>query len=257
MRCARQNPEAASSARHRCGGDGHSCLYRLHRSSSAGRQRPAAAALLSAEPGLHHGVAPAPLRSPPDLHRRPENLVDWGRRPRPGATVLPRLVDHRCAEARRKHRRHCDGTTRHLRRHDRGHPRRPSGLRPALHSPHPGGNPYRCSPAARHRYRSRGSDRCRHRPPDAERRRTCGGDGGRARGTTLPAVVLRQNRARTRLRTPGGALSSRNPGGVLLSQGVSSQVPSALEGLTAVFGMGTGVPPPLLPPETLSRDAGQ
>jgi hypothetical protein len=28
-------------------------------------------------------------------------------------------------------------------------------------------------------------------------------------------------------------------------------VPSALEGLTAVFGMGTGVAPPLLPPETL------
>ena len=33
-------------------------------------------------------------------------------------------------------------------------------------------------------------------------------------------------------------------GGVLLSQAVSRQVPSAQEGLTSVFGMGTGVTPP-------------
>ena len=56
-------------------------------------------------------------------------------------------------------------------------------------------------------------------------------------------------------RPPRGPLNLRNPGGVLLSQGVSSQVPSALEGLTAVFGMGTGVTPPLKPPEILSRVA--
>ena len=43
----------------------------------------------------------------------------------------------------------------------------------------------------------------------------------------------------------------RNPGGDLLSQGASPQVPSARAGLTAVFGMGTGVSPPLWPPETL------
>jgi len=35
------------------------------------------------------------------------------------------------------------------------------------------------------------------------------------------------------------------PGDVLLSRGVAPQVPSALAGLTAVFGMGTGVSPPL------------
>ena len=35
----------------------------------------------------------------------------------------------------------------------------------------------------------------------------------------------------------------------LLSQGVSPQVPSALEGLTAGFGMGPGVPPPLQSPK--------
>jgi hypothetical protein len=33
-------------------------------------------------------------------------------------------------------------------------------------------------------------------------------------------------------------------GGDLLSQAVSCQVPSAREGLTSVFGMGTGVTPP-------------
>ena len=47
------------------------------------------------------------------------------------------------------------------------------------------------------------------------------------------------------------AFSERNPGGVLLSQGATPQVPSALAGLTAVFGMGTGVSPPPWPPETV------
>jgi hypothetical protein len=38
------------------------------------------------------------------------------------------------------------------------------------------------------------------------------------------------------------------PGNVLLSQGLSSQLPSALRNLTSVFGMGTGVTfSPLLP----------
>ena len=38
-------------------------------------------------------------------------------------------------------------------------------------------------------------------------------------------------------------------GSVLLSQGVAPQVPSALMGLTSVFGMGTGVSPLLSPPQ--------
>ena len=42
----------------------------------------------------------------------------------------------------------------------------------------------------------------------------------------------------------------KNPGGVLLSHTVTHAVPSALEGLTSVFGMGTGVTPPLSPPKT-------
>ena len=41
-------------------------------------------------------------------------------------------------------------------------------------------------------------------------------------------------------------------GGDLLSRAVSSQVPSALKGLTSVFGMGTGGTPSPLPPETVS-----
>ncbi len=47
----------------------------------------------------------------------------------------------------------------------------------------------------------------------------------------------------------------RNPGDDLLSQGASPQVPSARAGLTAVFGMGTGVSPPPWPPETVRSAA--
>ena len=39
-----------------------------------------------------------------------------------------------------------------------------------------------------------------------------------------------------------------DPGNDLLSHTVTRAVPSALEGLTSVFGMGTGVSPPLQPP---------
>src|SRR5262245_52792437 len=49
-----------------------------------------------------------------------------------------------------------------------------------------------------------------------------------------------------------GALSfpANNPGDDLLSHRVSPAVPSALEGLTSEFGMGSGVSPPEMPPET-------
>lgn len=42
-----------------------------------------------------------------------------------------------------------------------------------------------------------------------------------------------------------------NPGGVLLSHAVPRAVPSALKGLTTEFGMGSGIAPSTLPPETL------
>jgi hypothetical protein len=41
------------------------------------------------------------------------------------------------------------------------------------------------------------------------------------------------------------------PGGDLLSQDPAVQVPSTLESLTSVFGMGTGVASPSLPPDIL------
>src|SRR5215510_6958923 len=44
------------------------------------------------------------------------------------------------------------------------------------------------------------------------------------------------------------APSMNYPGSDLLSHAVTSAVPSALEGLTSVFGMGTGVAPPASPP---------
>ena len=47
-------------------------------------------------------------------------------------------------------------------------------------------------------------------------------------------------------------LRNMESGGDLLSRAVTSQVPSALKGLTSVFGMGTGVTPSSLPPEMVS-----
>ena len=45
-------------------------------------------------------------------------------------------------------------------------------------------------------------------------------------------------------------------GGDLLFRAVSSQVPSALKGLTSVFGMGTGGTPSPLPPKIVSSSFG-
>ena len=54
------------------------------------------------------------------------------------------------------------------------------------------------------------------------------------------------------LRHVGGKTTLLESGGDLLSRAVSSQVPSALKGLTSVFGMGTGGTPSPLPPEIVS-----
>ena len=61
------------------------------------------------------------------------------------------------------------------------------------------------------------------------------------------------NRAENELNPARGGVQCEKSGGVLLSQGHSSQVPSALEGLTSVFGMGTGMTPPLSPPKPCCR----
>src|SRR5439155_472699 len=51
-----------------------------------------------------------------------------------------------------------------------------------------------------------------------------------------------------------GAGINRDPGDDLFSQGAAPSVSSALESLTAVFGMGTGVASPLESPGSLLRD---
>ena len=48
-----------------------------------------------------------------------------------------------------------------------------------------------------------------------------------------------------------GCTAKKASGSDLLSHTVTGAVPSALEGLTSVFEMGTGVSPPQLPPESL------
>jgi hypothetical protein len=63
----------------------------------------------------------------------------------------------------------------------------------------------------------------------------------------LGFVGRKHTNARTPLRDSGRG-SDCYPGSDLLSHTVTSAVPSALEGLTSVFGMGTGVAPPALPP---------
>ncbi len=70
-----------------------------------------------------------------------------------------------------------------------------------------------------------------------------------------PAYRTQVGRGRPVPRRDEGApvwmpLRTRNPGGDLLSQGAAPQVPSARAVFTSVFGMGTGVSPPQLPPET-------
>ena len=62
-------------------------------------------------------------------------------------------------------------------------------------------------------------------------------------GRTLDQYEKRRDSNESRLMESGGDLSSR---------AVSSQVLSALKGLTSVFGMGTGGTPSPLPPEIVS-----
>ena len=60
---------------------------------------------------------------------------------------------------------------------------------------------------------------------------------------------LRRDRPTTTTSRPGGGSCTEETGGVLLSRALSGQVPSALRGLTALFGMGRGVSLSLRPPE--------
>jgi hypothetical protein len=85
------------------------------------------------------------------------------------------------------------------------------------------------------------------RSPDDDDRRWPSPGRARRSGRSAMAEDATGERGRKR-RTPPtavGGVHREKSGGVLLSQGVYPQVPSALAGLTAVFGMGTGVTPPL------------
>ena len=105
-------------------------------------------------------------------------------------------------------------------------------------------------------------------PPHADSRLSDGP--GRIRGRGQAAVssgACRQDTsphppARPAVRTRDspkrwapGAVSEKYSGGDLLSQGASPQVPSALAGLTSVFGMGTGVTLSLWPPKPFALPA--
>jgi hypothetical protein len=64
-------------------------------------------------------------------------------------------------------------------------------------------------------------------------------------------VVRDPDATKARAAATARAPPQKYPGNVLLSQGAAPQVPSALVVLTSVFGMGTGVAPPLWLPGTL------
>ena len=69
-----------------------------------------------------------------------------------------------------------------------------------------------------------------------------------------PRRTCPQNAAVFRTDPPrfvAGAPFKKKPGGFLLSQRVAPQVPSASEGLTSVFGMGTGLTLPVKPPGSI------
>ncbi len=98
--------------------------------------------------------------------------------------------------------------------------------------------------------------------------RTCSAKCGVANAVSLrtrPSVISHGSGSTIRARTARDPLEPklqrgsrhRNPGGDLLSQGASPQVPSARAGLTAVFGMGTGVSPPPWPPEIVRSSGAQ
>src|SRR5207237_3536231 len=84
------------------------------------------------------------------------------------------------------------------------------------------------------------------------RRRSPGSYRGTLSAPPETRRIRRGNRPCSATKPPAldrGLRLSSYSGGDLLSRGVTPQVPSALAVLTSVFGMGTGVSPPLWPPE--------
>ena len=75
----------------------------------------------------------------------------------------------------------------------------------------------------------------------------------RAGSDSFKGVICGPNGPKTYSSPAEAGLECEKSGGVLLSQGLTAQVPSALNGLTSVFGMGTGVTHPLSPPKMCCR----
>ena len=180
------------------------------------------------------GLAPRPTALSASLaHRRPRRSRPRAPRRRgpPGVRRAERLADASPASRRRaRGRRPCG-------------PRRPS---PAFFALARRGAPLHGG--SRTARRPRGSPLPGRGAADGFVRE---GGGGLGMGWCSLSV------GRKRRRPPGGpgGLLSEEIGGVLLSQGTLAQVPSALEGLTSVFGMGTGVTPPLWPPKSVVKGA--
>jgi hypothetical protein len=86
----------------------------------------------------------------------------------------------------------------------------------------------------------------------AARGRQAGGADARRGARRSMAAASRRWRSASRA-TSGRLGCCDKTGGVLLSRALASQVPSALRGLTALFGMGRGVSPSPKPPERLER----
>ena len=72
----------------------------------------------------------------------------------------------------------------------------------------------------------------------------------------LPLRINEPRKGKARTWNSCGLFRSIYPGSDLLSHAVAHAVPSALEGLTSVFGMGTGVSPPQWPPGILKYSSG-
>ncbi len=167
------------------------------------------------------------------------------------------MQGERHGDDRRHADRHADL---HASRHGDRHGRRCRGVSPPARRCHPiervGSNDHCGRRAGRH---ETGVDARAHR--GCRDRRPVGGDDGELDGPQARRSRLRHPGARTwRKRREGhprsgGGLLVRRFGGVLLSQGVYPQVPSALTGLTAVFGMGTGVTLSLWPPKSVVNES--
>ena len=146
-------------------------------------------------------------------------------------------------------------------------PRRAAPPSPPPRRAGPGLPPRRPAPPTPPPRRARPSSPPTRRPgPTSLRRRTriasrCvrpRGPGARAPPLRGPRPVPRRSalvmpRHNARRAAQWAARGDVQTGGVLLSRALAGQVPSALRGLTALFGMGRGVSPSPWPPETGER----